>query len=116
MSPGDRAAVLLYASTDGPFVDAFGAGVMKTFASSSLAFAALLCGLAVGQQAAAQSPQTELAAQIRTQGYTCDKALGATRDKKQSRPDHDVWVLKCSNATYRVSRFPDLAAKVEVLP
>jgi hypothetical protein len=26
-----------------------------------------------------------------------------------------VWVLKCSNATYRVSRFPDMAAKVEPL-
>jgi hypothetical protein len=56
-----------------------------------------------------------LAAQIRTQGYTCDKAVGATQDRKRSRPDHDVWVLKCSNATYRVSRFPDMAAKVETL-
>ena len=68
------------------------------------------------QQVAAETPQTMLSAQIRTQGFTCDKALGATRDKKRSRPDHDVWVLKCSNATYRVSRAPDLAAKVEPLP
>jgi len=57
-----------------------------------------------------------LAAQIRTQGYTCDKSLGATRDKKRSRPDHEVWVLRCSNATYRISRAPDMAAKVEPLP
>ena len=68
------------------------------------------------QQVAAETPQTMLSAQIRTQGFTCDKALGATRDKKRSRPDHDVWVLKCSNATYRVSRAPDMAAKVEPLP
>ena len=68
------------------------------------------------QQVAAETPQTMLSAQIRTQGFACDKALGATRDKKRSRPDHDVWVLKCSNATYRVSRAPDMAAKVEPLP
>ncbi len=56
-----------------------------------------------------------LAAQIRTQGFTCDKPLGATRDAKRSKPDHDVWVLKCSNAAYRVSRYPDMAAKVTPL-
>jgi hypothetical protein len=89
---------------------------MKTFASSSLLCAALLCGLqTAARPAAAQGPQEELAAQIRTQGFACEKALGATRDRKRSRPDHEVWVLKCSNATYRVSRFPDMAAKVEPL-
>jgi hypothetical protein len=89
---------------------------MKIFASSSLLFAVFLCGLQTGAQpAAAQGPQNELAAQIRTQGYACDKALGATQDRKRSRPDHEVWVLKCSNATYRISRFPDMAAKVEAL-
>lgn len=68
------------------------------------------------QQVAAETPQTMLSAQIRTQGFACDKALGATRDKKRSRPDRAVWILKCSNATYRVSRAPDMAAKVEPLP
>jgi hypothetical protein len=53
--------------------------------------------------------------QIRLQGFACDKALGATRDKKRSQPDRAVWVLKCSNATYRVTRAPDMAAKVEPL-
>ena len=67
------------------------------------------------QQAAAETPQTMLSAQIRLQGFTCDKALGATRDKKRSQPDRAVWVLKCSNATYRVTRAPDMAAKVEPL-
>ncbi len=53
-----------------------------------------------------------LAAQIRTQGFTCDKPLAAKRDAKRSKPDHAVWVLKCENAVYRVSRYPDMAAKV----
>jgi hypothetical protein len=68
------------------------------------------------QQVAAETPQNMLSAQIRTQGFTCDKSLGAVRDKKRSRPDHEVWILRCSNATYRVSRAPDMAAKVEPLP
>ena len=63
----------------------------------------------------AQKPQDELAAQVRIQGFACDKAIGATRDKKRSKPDYAVWVLKCSNATYRVSRAPDMAAKIEPL-
>jgi len=65
---------------------------------------------------AVETPQSMLAAQIRMQGFACDNPLGAVRDKKRSRPDHAVWVLKCSNATYRISRAPDMAAKVEPLP
>jgi hypothetical protein len=70
------------------------------------------------QQAAVASesaPQSMLAAQIRLQGFTCDKPLGASRDTKRSRPDRGVWVLKCSNAKYRITRAPDMAAKVEPL-
>ena len=66
-------------------------------------------------QAAGETPQDMLAAQIRMQGVACDKALSAMRDAKRSKPDHEVWVLKCSNATYRISRFPDMAAQVEQL-
>ena len=81
------------------------------------AIAAVLFGpQAWAQPAAEETPQTMLSAQIRTQGFSCDKALGATRDNKRSRPDRAVWVLKCSNASYRVTRSPDLAAKVEPLP
>jgi hypothetical protein len=65
--------------------------------------------------AAGQIAKDEIAAQIRIQGYACDQALRAVQDKRRSKPDHDVWVLKCSNATYRFSRYPDMAAKVEVL-
>jgi hypothetical protein len=66
-------------------------------------------------QTAQETPQTMLAAQIRLQGFACDKALSAIKDRQRSKPDHAVWVLKCSNATYRVSRAPDMAAKVEPL-
>ena len=102
---------------------ALGIEVMHRTPGSLLRSLLLSCIAAVlfGPQVRAQpvveeTPQTMLSAQIRTQGFSCDKALGATRDKKRSRPDHDVWVLKCSNATYRVSRAPDMAAKVEPLP
>jgi hypothetical protein len=54
-----------------------------------------------------------LAAQIRMQGFTCDRAIGAVKVTKRSRPDRGVWVLKCGNATYRITRAPDMAAKVE---
>jgi hypothetical protein len=66
--------------------------------------------------AAGQIAKDDIAAQIRIQGFACDRALQAVKDKRRSKPDHDVWILKCSNATYRFSRYPDLAAKVEVLP
>lgn len=56
-----------------------------------------------------------LAAQIRTQGVACEQPKRAIRDAKRSRPDYEVWVLQCSNATYRISRYPDMAAKVEQL-
>ena len=66
-------------------------------------------------QAAEETPKDDLAAQIRIQGFACDQPLRATRDAKRSRPDHAVWVLKCSNATYRVGRAPDMAANVQRL-
>jgi hypothetical protein len=68
-----------------------------------------------GSAVQAETVQSMLAAQIRTQGFVCDKALGAVRDAKRSKPDHAVRVLKCSNANYRISRAPDMAAKAEVV-
>ena len=65
---------------------------------------------------AAETTQEMLAAQIRLQGFTCDKPRGAVRDARRSRPDLGVWVLKCGNATYRIKRAPDMTAKVEPLP
>lgn len=82
----------------------------------ALALAGALASGGASVQAAGETVQSMLAAQIRLQGFTCDKSLRATRDAKRSRPDYAVWVLRCSNASYRVSRAPDLAAKVEPLP
>jgi hypothetical protein len=93
----------------------------KSLGLMLLAAATVLFGpLVRAQQAtatmvASETPQSMLAAQIRMQGFTCDKPLGALRDTKRSRPDRAVWVLKCSNATYRITRAPDMAAKVEPL-
>jgi hypothetical protein len=82
----------------------------KTLGSLVLSMAVVL-----PQTVKAETVPDILAAQIRIQGYACDKAVSAVQDRKRSRPDHDVWVLKCSNAVYRVSRAPDMAAKVETL-
>lgn len=69
----------------------------------------------VATRAQTEQPQDVIAAQVRIQGFPCDRAQSAIRDKKRSKPDYAVWVLKCSNATYRVSRAPDMLAKVEKL-
>ncbi len=66
-----------------------------------------------GHVAKAQTIASVLAAQIRSQGFACDEAQTATRDAKLSKPDYGVWVLTCKNATYRIGRYPDMAAKVE---
>ncbi len=65
---------------------------------------------------AAETLQSMLAAQIRMQGFSCDRPLTAVSNVKRSRPDRGVWVLKCSNATYQITRAPDMAAKVKPLP
>lgn len=64
---------------------------------------------------AEQGAKDILAVQIRSQGFACDNPRGATRDEKLSKPDYDVWILECENATYRIGRYPDLPAKVEKL-
>ena len=85
----------------------------------SLAIASMLSvlGAVIGPsvEAAEETPKDMLAAQIRLQGVACAKPLSAVKDAKRSKPDHEVWVLKCSNATYRISRAPDMAAKIEQL-
>lgn len=81
----------------------------------ALVLAGVLALDGVSAQAAGETAQSMLAAQIRLQGFVCGKPLGATRDAKRSKADHAVWVLKCSNANYRVSCAPDMAAKVQPL-
>ena len=56
-----------------------------------------------------------LADQIREQGNTCDRAEDAHRDEALSKPDEPVWILKCSNAVYRIRVRGNMAAEVEVV-
>jgi hypothetical protein len=81
----------------------------------AFAIVAAFSTAAHAQSAKVQTVQDDLAAQVRIQGFACDRAQGAIRDKKRSKPDYAVWVLKCSNAVYRVSRAPDMLAKIQVL-
>ena len=89
---------------------------MKALLLLAILFLAMLSsGERFGRVAKAQTVTSDLAAQIRSQGFACDEPQKATRDAKLSKPDYDVWVLTCKNATYRIGRYPDLAAKVEKL-
>ena len=82
----------------------------------AILFLAMLSnGERFGHVAKAQTVMSMLAAQIRTQGFACDEPQKATRDVKLSKPDCDVWVLTCKNATYRIGRYADMAAKGEKL-
>jgi len=54
-----------------------------------------------------------IAVQIRKQGFACEEAQKAVRDRDASAPNAAVWILRCNNATYRVRLTPDMAAEVE---
>jgi hypothetical protein len=71
--------------------------------------------LATAAHAAGATARDAIAAQIRTQGVSCGQALGAKLDRRRSRPDYEVWILRCDNASYRVSRYPDREARVKQL-
>lgn len=73
----------------------------------------LATGVAYSQRANAVTPPEVLADQLRSQGYPCDRALSSEQDVDASKRDESVWVLKCTNGTYRVRIIPDMAAKVE---
>jgi hypothetical protein len=82
--------------------------------------AAILGLVGAGGTAIAAGPsdadtQNILAAQLRDQGYTCDRPQSAERDVQASTPDEAVWVVQCENAKYRMRLDPDMAAKVERL-
>jgi hypothetical protein len=70
---------------------------------------------AVAAGAAGDDPKTILAAQLRDQGYACDRPQSATQDMQASKPDEAVWIVQCENDKYRVRLDPDMAAKVERL-
>lgn len=58
-------------------------------------------------------PAEDIAAQVRTQGHPCEGSASALKLVKQSWPDEPVWILTCTNATYKVRLIPDMAAKIE---
>jgi len=87
-----------------------------------LAIASILNGascetgrLVFAAYAAEETPAEMLADHIRRQGYRCDEPLSAVRDAERSKPDEPVWVLKCTNLSYRLTIIPDMAWKVEQL-
>ena len=77
---------------------------------------AWVCGLTVAQAPAGDTPVNIISDQIRRQGYACDEPRQAERDREASRPNLTVWILRCGNASYRVTLIPDMAARVERLP
>jgi hypothetical protein len=110
---GERSAVNVVA---GGAVNVKEAGMGRALQLLAILFLAMLSnGERLGHVAKAQTIASVLAAQIRSQGFACDEPQKATRDAKLSKSDYDVWVLTCKNATYRIGRYPDLAAKVEKL-
>ena len=80
-----------------------------------LALSLISTGAPAQPMQSSETVQGMLAAQIRLQGYSCDRPLRARKEAKLSRPDQGVWILRCSDATYRVRRAPDMSATVERL-
>jgi hypothetical protein len=74
--------------------------------------AAVVVGMSAGH-AVAESPQEIIAAKVRLQGFACDKAVSAERDRAASRPNEAVWLLRCEGNSYRVRLVPNMAADVQ---
>jgi hypothetical protein len=64
---------------------------------------------------AQETAKVVVAAQIRSQGYVCDKPRAATPLPQRSRPDEEAWLLQCKNATYQVRLIPHKAAVVKII-
>ena len=74
-----------------------------------------ICGLAADAAAQMENPVEILAVRVREQGLACDRPVKAEQDMAASRPLGAVWVLQCSNASYRIVLHPDMAAQIDVL-
>jgi hypothetical protein len=84
--------------------------ISQTF-FASFVVATAVGGVAEGE--AQEGPEEIIAAQIRSQGYACDSPQGAEQDVAASAANKAVWMLRCQNASYRVTLIPSLAAEVE---
>jgi len=60
-----------------------------------------------------ESPKDESQRKFALRGYACDQPQSVTRDAQASKPDEEVWLLRCEGASYRVRLIPDMAARVE---
>ncbi len=56
-----------------------------------------------------------IAAQIRSQGYSCANPTSAESIAAESGPNEPVYLLRCENASYKVRLVPDQAAKVTLV-
>ena len=54
-----------------------------------------------------------VAAQVREQGYPCEEPTSAERDQGSDGAQGESWILRCTNASYRVELVPDMAARVQ---
>ena len=48
------------------------------------------------------TPLSIISDAVRDRGHTCKKPKNAQWERKQSRPDEEVWLIECENARYRV--------------
>jgi hypothetical protein len=81
---------------------------MKQYAIASLLLVAL-----TAPALAADTSQDIIAAQIRSQGYSCNHPRTIARDVQASKPDEYAWRLQCGSGSYLVKLIPHMAAKVE---
>jgi len=86
-------------------------------ATSFFAVWAIMLGwcCAIYPVVAQEKPAEIIAAQIRMQGYRCDDPAQAEHDRKLSKPNEQMWALRCGSAIYRVRLILDPAAHVERL-
>jgi hypothetical protein len=86
-------------------------GALAAMAQLTLAATAQL------NPAAASAAQSEpvpgiIAAQLHRQGVACTTPRGAALDSENSIAHETVWVLRCDEASYRVTLIPHLRARI----
>lgn len=81
-----------------------------------LRLALLVASVAVPPgRATADSVEDIVSSTVRRHGHACKAALSAKRDADRSNVHTRVWVLQCSNASYRVEYGTDRRTLVQPL-